>query len=115
MTRMSVGALLIGNDTFFNTRSAQLGSSTLRHAIPAIYQNREFAAAGGLLSYGASLTDAYRTVGVYTGRVLKGEKPGDLPVQQQTKVDFFVNLKTARALGLSVPLPVTALADEVIE
>jgi putative tryptophan/tyrosine transport system substrate-binding protein len=110
-----VEAMLILNDPFFNTRSEQLGNLSARHRIPAIYQNREFAAAGGLMSYGPSLTEAYRVVGQYVGRILKGEKPADLPVQQQSKVDFFVNLRTARALGLTVPLPVAALADEVIE
>jgi putative ABC transport system substrate-binding protein len=115
LAQLKIGALLIVNDSFFNTRSERLGALSLRHAVPTIYQNREFVAAGGLLSYGASLSDAYRLVGIYTGRVLKGEKPADLPVQQQTKVDFFVNLKTARALGLTIPLPLLALADEVIE
>lgn len=115
LTQSKVGAVLVVNDSFFNSRSAKIGALSLRHAVPAIFQNREFAAAGGLMSYGASLADAYRLVGIYVGRVLKGEKPADLPVQQQSKVDFFVNLKTARALGLTIPLPVVALADEVIE
>jgi putative ABC transport system substrate-binding protein len=83
--------------------------------MPAIYQGREFVAAGGLFSYGASLAAAYRTMGVYAGRILKGEKPADLAVQQQAKVDFIVNLKTAKALGLAIPLPLMGLADEVIE
>ena len=86
-----------------------------RHRIPAIYQLRDFAAGGGLMSYGASLTDALHFVGVYTGRILKGEKVGDLPVQQQSKIDFVVNLKTAKALGLTISLPLVGLADEVIE
>jgi len=115
LAQSGAGALLVINDSYFNTRSAKIGALSLRHAVPTIYQNREFAAAGGLMSYGASLANAYRLVGTYTGRVLKGEKPADLPVQQQSKVDFFVNLKTARSLGLTVPLPLLALADEVME
>jgi putative ABC transport system substrate-binding protein len=115
LPQSKAGAVLVINDSFFNSRSAKIGALSLRHAMPTIFQNREFAATGGLMSYGASLADAYRLVGSYVGRVLKGEKPADLPVQQQTKVDFFINLKTARSLGLTVPLPVVALADEVIE
>jgi len=115
LKQINAGALLIVNDSFFNTRSARLGGQAMRHAIPAIYTNREFVAAGGLMGYGASLPEAYRMVGVYTGRILRGEKPADLPVQQQTKVDFIVNLKAARTLGLTIPLPLMGLADEVIE
>ncbi len=115
MSQRRVEGLLIANDGYFNARSGYLGSLALRHGIPTIYQTREFAAAGGLMSYGPSLSDAYRIVGNYVGRILKGEKPADLPVQQQTKIDFFVNIGTARALGLTVPFHLTALADEVIE
>jgi len=115
LVEMKAGALLVTNDSFFNSQSAYLGALSARHGIPAIYQNREFATSGGLMSYGPSLADAYRVIGDYVGRILKGAQPADLPVQQQTKVDFFVNLRTARSLGLTIPLPVVSLADEVIE
>jgi putative tryptophan/tyrosine transport system substrate-binding protein len=107
--------LVIAPDAFFNSRSEQLATLALRHAVPAIYQYREFAAAGGLISYGGNRSDAYRQVGVYTGRILKGAKPSELPVQQVTKVELFLNLKTAKALGITVPLPLSGRADEVIE
>ena len=109
------GALVIGTDGFFISRSEQLAAMTVRHGVPAIFENREFVAAGGLMSYGGSLPDAYRLAGVYVARILKGEKPGELPVQQSTKVQMFLNLKTAKALGITVPPPLIARADEVIE
>jgi putative ABC transport system substrate-binding protein len=106
---------VIGSDPFFNSQSKQLAALTIRHAVPAIYQYREFAAAGGLMSYGGSLTDMYRQFGIHTGRIINGEKPADLPVQQSTKVELIINLKTAKTLGLNVPLPLSGRADELIE
>ena len=115
VVRLRAGALVIGTDTFFNSQSGKLAALTVRHAVPAIYQYREFAAAGGLMSYAGSITDAYRVAGVYTGRILKGEKPSDLPVQQSTKAELFINLKTAKALGITIPQSVLVRADEVIQ
>jgi putative ABC transport system substrate-binding protein len=115
LAQLGAGGLVIGADPFFTARSAQLAEQTFRHAVPAIYQSREFAAAGGLMSYGSSPIDLFRQVGVYTGRILKGEKLADLPVQQSTKVELIINLKTAKALGLTAPLSLLGRADEVIE
>jgi putative ABC transport system substrate-binding protein len=115
VVKLAPGALVIGNDPFFNSRSAQLGALAARSGVPGIFQTREFAAAGGLISYGPNLAESYRTAGTYTGRILKGEAPATLPVQQSTKFDLVVNLKTAKALGLAVPSSLLATADEVIE
>jgi ABC-type uncharacterized transport system substrate-binding protein len=113
--QLRAGGLVIGTDGFFNTQSERLATLTVRHAVPAIFPYREFTAAGGLMSYGVSIRDLYRLVGVYTGRILRGEKPGDLPVQQSTKFEFVINLQTARALGIEVPNSIQLLTDELIE
>jgi putative ABC transport system substrate-binding protein len=115
MAQLGVGALLIGPDGFLFTHNEQIAALALRHAVPAMYQWREFTVAGGLMSYGPSQTDVYRQVGIYTGRILKGDKPADLPIQQSTKIEMVINLRTAKALGLTVPPNVLAIADEVIE
>jgi putative ABC transport system substrate-binding protein len=109
------GGLVIGSHAFFTSRSEQLAALAVRHAVPTVYAYREFVAAGGLASYGGSVTDAYRLAGVYAARILKGEKPSELPVQQVTKVELFLNLKAAKALGITIPLPLSGRADEVIE
>jgi len=109
------GGLVIAPDAFFISHGQKLGALALHHAMPAIFQYRPFAAAGGLMSYGSSVAESYRLAGVYTGRILKGEKPADLPVQQVTNVELILNLKTAKALGLTIPLPLLGRADEVIE
>jgi len=115
LRQLRADGLMIGSDVFLTARSRQLAALAARHAVPAISQNREFAAAGGLMSYMGSIPDTYHQAGVYTGRILKGEKTIDLPVVQTTKLELIVNLKTARALGLSFPLSLLGRADEVIE
>jgi putative ABC transport system substrate-binding protein len=112
---MQAGGLVIAGDPLFASRSKQLGELTVRHAVPAIYGRHDFTAAGGLLSYGPDQADAIRRTGIYVGRVLKGEKPADLPVQQATKVQLYINLKTAKALGLTIPNTLVGRADEVFE
>ena len=113
--KQKAGVMVIGADAYFSARSAFLAELSQRYSVPAIYQTREFAAAGGLMSYGGNVPDSYHLAGVYVGRILKGEKPADLPVQQSTKIHLVVNLKTAKALGITVPLSLLGRADEVIE
>ena len=116
LTQLRVGGLVIGGDPFFTSQREQLGALALRYAVPAVHANREFAAAGGLLSYGADMTDAYRLAGNYTGRILKGDKPADLPIQQATtKVEMSINLKTAKTLGINIPNTLIGRADQLIE
>jgi putative tryptophan/tyrosine transport system substrate-binding protein len=115
LIQLHVGALVIAPDNLFTAHSQQLAALTVRHALPAVYEFREFTAAGGLMSYGSSETEYYRLVGTYVGRILKGDKAADLPVQQSTKVELIINLKTAKALGITFPLTLLGRADEVIE
>jgi putative ABC transport system substrate-binding protein len=115
LAQLRADGLVIGSALTFTARSEYLAALTLRHAVPTIFQFRQFVAAGGLMSYGGNVLDAHRQVGVYTGRILRGEKPVDLPVQQSTKVELFINLKTAKALGITIPATILARADEVIE
>jgi putative tryptophan/tyrosine transport system substrate-binding protein len=115
LAELKAGGLVIGSDPFFNTQSERLAGLLLRRKIPAIYQYHEFAASGGLMSYGGNISEPFRQAGTYTGRVLAGEKPGELPVVQSTRIELIVNLKTATALGLTLPLAILGRADEVIE
>jgi putative ABC transport system substrate-binding protein len=115
LVQQRANGLVISSEALFTNRSTLLAALSLRHGVPAIYQFREFAAAGGLMSYGPSLTDGHRLAGVYVGRILKGDKPADLPVQQSTKFELAINLKTAKALGLTIPQTLLQRADQVIE
>jgi putative ABC transport system substrate-binding protein len=115
VSQKRLGGLVVGADILFTGWSRQLGALAARYGVPAIYQGRDFAAAGGLMAYGGSTADSYRLAGVYAGRILKGEKPADLPIQQSSKVEMIINLKAAKALGLTFPITLLGRADEVIE
>ena len=115
LIKLRAGGLVIGTDPFFTSRSKQLAALAIRYAVPVIYQYGDFTAAGGLISYGGSITESYRLAGIYTGRILKGDKVSDLPVQQATKVELFINLNTAKTLGITVPLPLLGRVDDVVE
>lgn len=115
LVRLRAGGLVLGTDAFFSSRLELLAALSIRHTVPMVYQFREFVAAGGLMGYGGSLTEAFRGAGVYTGRILKGDKPADLPVQQVTKLELYINLQTAKALGLHFPLHLIGRANEVVE
>lgn len=115
LTELRAGGLVIGGDALFTGHNDQLAALTVQHGVPAIYQRREFAAAGGLMGYGSNLADTHRLAGLLAGRILKGDKPADLPVQQATKIELYINLKTAKALGITVPISLLGRADEVIE
>ena len=115
VAQKQLGGLVVGADILFTGWSRQLGALATRYGVPAIYQGREFAAAGGLMSYGGSTADSYRLAGVYAGRILKGDKPKDLPIQQSSKVEMIINLKAAKMLGLTFPITLLGRADEVIE
>jgi len=115
LIELHAAGLVISADALFTSQSQQLAALAVRHAVPAVHARREFAMAGGLLSYGSEITDSYRVAGLYTGRILKGDKPADLPVQQATKVELVINLKAAKALGIAIPLSLSGRADELIE
>ena len=115
LLQLRAGGLVVASDGFFGTHGEQLAALTVRHAVPAIHQSRDFTIAGGVMSYGGNFRESHRAAGVYTGRIIKGDKPADLPVQQVTKVELFINLKAAKALGLTFPLSLLGRADEVIE